>query len=343
MKNSQMAMCTAMSLALAACGGGGGDGGIVSTPPPPVALVKQETAVGKALPATPALTAGTYDVVGIIAASSGTRNLVPSDLAIEVASPDSSTWEYTLQFDPAVFPGLTGQNAPSGELTYRMPATYGHEYTYTGTYSDGTKDTAEGEDTSGSSSRDERVGDPHLTRYDSHVGASYASLGVWATLVDGAEALVAFAYGDRTLPGALPATGTATYRDVVQLSDYNYPSVGNITLTADFGASSITGEAWTSYSDPFADCATVACDDIPAGTAELSGTAPITNQGTFDIALSGTLRLNEDLSTAVPVNGVLGGAFFGPNAEQIGGYYSLPAGFPDDYGYETGAFVAERN
>ena len=81
MKNSQMAMCTAMSLALAACGGGGGDGGIVSTPPPPVALVKQETAVGKALPATPALTAGTYDVVGIIAASSGTRNLVPSDLS----------------------------------------------------------------------------------------------------------------------------------------------------------------------------------------------------------------------------------------------------------------------
>jgi hypothetical protein len=60
----------------------------------------------------------------------------------------------------------------------------------------------------------------------------------------------------------------------------------------------------------------------------VAGSAPFSSDGLFNIALSGTTNFtsNYTLNTPPPtetVSGAMNGAFFGPNAEQVGGTFVL--------------------
>ena len=59
----------------------------------------------------------------------------------------------------------------------------------------------------------------------------------------------------------------------------------------------------------------------------VGGSAPFTNDGLFDIGLSGTANYSANNSPQTPpsqaVTGAMNGAFFGPHAEQVGGTFSL--------------------
>jgi len=225
-----------------------------SSAPPPAVAVTQETVIGDPLPATPALTSGTYDVVGIVATNVDgqvdTHVLTPSDLRIAV---DASNSTYTLQFDPAVFPDLTADGAPAGELAYTITDDrYGHQYSVVDHYSDGRPSpSSDYTGTTASVDRSQSDGDPQNTRYTSHTGESYVSLGMWERYGSqkySSQPPVAFAYGERTPAADLPISGTATYSSTAILPEAGHPQEDtSVKLTADFGAKSIEAQVSIGY------------------------------------------------------------------------------------------------
>ena len=69
----------------------------------------------------------------------------------------------------------------------------------------------------------------------------------------------------------------------------------------------------------------------------MSGTGSIAGTGTFAIPLSGVL--NSRVANSDPITGSIAGAFFGPDASQIGATFTLShAGNPTI----TGVFAGER-
>jgi hypothetical protein len=71
-------------------------------------------------------------------------------------------------------------------------------------------------------------------------------------------------------------------------------------------------------------------DDPLAIGIHVAGSAPFSNDGSFDIPLSGTVNIGVGYEVTPPsappsqvVSGDMNGAFFGPNAQQIGGTFSL--------------------
>ena len=322
-----------LALALSACGGDGGGGSVASTPPPvaptaPAAAapaifqIGQEYTVGARLQPTPALTNGTYDVLGIVATTDGAGRIAntrptPSDLRIAV---DTATKTYTLLFDPAVFPGLTAPGVLAGKLAYVIESPlYGHEFSQTLKYSDGTVKTLDGYkgEVDEVNRGPERNGDPRYTSYRSDIGKRYVSLGRW-TLFDGpvTQQIILFAYGERTQPAALPASGTAQY----QFNDIEFGNGTDIKLTTDFSRRSIAADLLNVWDDALSS----------NGWFTLTGSGLIDRQGAFEIPLTGTSSAAPTLAT-----GSLGGAFFGPDASQIGGYWQASNGF-------TGSFVAVK-
>lgn len=345
-----LAAATAMGLALALAGCGGSDGstGIASVlpvPSTPSAVVQtgQQTTIGLALPPTPALVSTAYDTLGILSApdTNGTgpvRKLGPAELGVTV---DASTKTYTLTFDLAAFPGLAVAGEPAGQLinTIADPR-YGHAYTVVTSYSDGTTTREQLLGTEGFASK--RI-DGRDADYASNTGLSYVSLGQWQLSASGAvRQELDFVYGQRTAPAALPVTGTAYYsathvmgaltQDVPPASGAGY-LLANISLTADFGDRSIG--------------AVVATAEVPGAwdygskvSQNLSGSSQISMQGAFDMGLEGTLTVHGSTTTS-PVTGTLGGAFFGPSAEQVGGYLSLP-GIPSVNSPINTVFAADQ-
>jgi hypothetical protein len=346
---------------LAGCGGGGtGASALVSTPPPipssvgpasggpPLpsgAVTGTRYAITGALAPTPALTPGTYDAVGIAAPASmgeaGFRLLQSGDLRIIV---DASGATYTVSFDPSVFPDLAPPGAPRGEIDYAVAVDaagdttglYGHAYDATTTFSNGGSQTGHGEGDSGvgrpiGSSEGEQA--TAATGYASRTGASHVSLGAWGKDVSRIYVLpVAFAYGDRTPPAALPVTGKAAYHATAVLGHPGIEPLA-IDLGVDFAARTIRADV---------DATDVDYTSVPIGKVLLSGSDVITSQGAFDIALEGMAGTCTNYLCAkpdTPVSGRLGGAFFGPDASQIGGYFVLPLR-PAPGPAAVGAFIA---
>lgn len=339
-------------LMLAACGGSDGAVNSVSNDPPPP-VVTYETVVGAPLPLTPALVTGSYDTIGIemIENAGEPRILAPSDLRIGV---DSAAKRYTLTFDPAAFPNLVPSD---GKLVYTIDdERYGHDY-QTITYVDGVQDQTEAATgDSGSGYRPMAEGEPRNSKFTSILGLSHVSLGYWSwdaydpswdDCVDPVcQGSVAFVYGDRTPPSAIPASGTATYTTASATG-----CCDDVTLTADFGAKSISADVQYS-SFQFNGCY---CNHATGYIANLSGSSPIQSSGDFDIMLNGTTQTGgknlisqypheyspfEPDSDPVPAKGTLSGAFFGPDASQIGAVLEVPR--PDGT-VMTGAIAAKNN
>jgi hypothetical protein len=73
---------------------------------------------------------------------------------------------------------------------------------------------------------------------------------------------------------------------------------------------------------------------------DLHGTGVIASSGSLNIPLTGTMTVVPQ-NGAFSVTGALDGAFFGPNAEQIGGVYSV-SGAPGTGAYSD-AFIGTKN
>ena len=175
---------------LQACGGGGG-GGIASAPapattpppgsaPPANPVVARTTTIGAELPPTPATRAGTYDAIGVInkQAAAGNQqvvsNLRPGDLAITV---EPATKTYTLVFADGVAPNLSQPARLSHTIA---EPTYGHEYTVTTRFANGTVDTEVREGETATDTRPVSTGSSETTsRFWSSTGKQYVSYGFW--------------------------------------------------------------------------------------------------------------------------------------------------------------------
>jgi len=348
------------ALALTGCGGSGSIASVSSVPgpvaaatgiqapgevPSPVEAQSETTyatVIGDPLPPTPALTTGSYDAIAVAQLSetggyAHTTKLVPTG-ALEVAV-DHATNTYALSFDPAVFPNITLQGGDGGQLEFQIsdPA-YGHFYQSV------TRVDGEVTSTYSSEGKDGEVWNNLVDEpwFDSSVGKSHVSLGKWSWPWQGLtgtgdwiDGSVVFVYGDRTPAGAIPTSGTASYQVTDRmLSGYqeanNYgPANLDILLRADFGAQSIGADVrYDTY--------------VYGGDGyhfDLSGAAPIDPNGSFDIALNGTMQVgtsDDNWLTYTPgpnpavsaPSGEMMGAFFGPSGEQIGATMMIP-GFSD--------------
>ena len=168
------------------------------------------------------------------------------------------------------------------------------------------------------------------TTLDYDIGYSYVAMGEWSwNVVDsngggatGESGNLLFVNGDRTPATGIPVSGTATY-DARGLYFATVP----FTLTADFGQRTMAALIDQNYrSDPAGDIM-----DYPlAFGIHVGGSAPFGNDGLFNIPLTGTVNFASSYAIntpqpppAEPTTGTMNGAFFGPNAEQVGGTFFL--------------------
>lgn len=290
-----------LCLALSACGGGGGGSDVANIPPPPVTPTPSPTPS----PTPAVMQAGNYDLFGRVVTASpegrSANTVAPGQFSLTVSQ--SSAGKAAYKFD-----------APAGFLPGSLKSI---DY---GTSSEKVL----------SFSADQNI----ATRFAIDAGYSYVSMGEWewyfvhldGGTVGGFSDLL-FVTGDRTPASGIPVSGKATY-DAHTLSLLSTDLKAGIpfTLTADFGQRTISTEIEQNYRyNPQGDIM-----DNPAPGIHVGGSAPFSNSGTFDIPLTGTANYASSYAINTPepppsqaVTGDMNGAFFGPNAEQVGGTFSL--------------------
>ncbi len=347
MRHLPIVSLVAMTITLAACGGAGSEVASIPpalpTPPPPPPSIVSTTVDTTVIP-SPATRPGTFDTIALVVRAgaegiSTYRLASPSEVRITAYQPGPSPNEisYTLQLNAPELPGetssLTSIIKPIFASRVNRDVRFGDIMTASNTYSDGTKNEidrvehrstvpyrGEGNDNDGtvsiSSGREIR----HLLYYD--VGLSYVSLGLWqwaGLLPDGNgfdEGAFLFVHGERTLATDIPTSGTASY------SAATLNSIFDITLSANFGQRTLSAQlarAAQLFYDGDRGYTTILGVDV-------HGTGAITASGSFSIPLSGTL-INPELAprepTLRPATGLFEGAFFGPNAAQVGGFFAI--------------------
>jgi len=307
---------------------------------------------------SPATRAGTTDLLGRLTINPGTGN--PADWTVRktapgeftmgvgpISGPNGQYFQYTLNGPAGIIPGAAPTTtAPSPLISWDINSTVA--YRYTNPYGDtpqylGQRLTGENElgaqlfsydFTRGvtGASQPYGTGTNLHTRLDYDVGLSYVAMGEWSwsivdvngvTVAGTPSAKLLFVNGDRTPPSNIPVSGTATYdaRTLLMLSSAGTAGIP-FTLTADFGLRTIA----TRIDQDFQNHGT-APDSVPIQGIHVSGSAPFSSDGSFDIPLTGTVNYSYANQTTPPpseaASGDMNGAFFGPNAEQIGGTFSL--------------------
>lgn len=164
-------------------------------------------------------------------------------------------------------------------------------------------------------------------------GYDYTSYGVWSHDITvcfiftcGSEFYASvFAFGSPTGAAGMPTTGSATFNGTMD-GYYSYQTQyaaaihGDATLTADFGAKTVTG----AFHDITATAILGSAPDVfPAIdiNAQISG-------GTISGTVSGGMAGSQ---------GTLAGDFFGPGAAEMGGVFQMTG-----YGDTVGAFAAKQ-
>jgi hypothetical protein len=322
-------------LMLSACGGGGG-GGVASIPPPPPTPAPTPTPAVTSIDvqtswlSSPATNAGSYGVIGLVRETAGGTSTshfaAPGEFQLNVSNSNASGgFLYSLGAPSGFLPaGSSNFNLPVGIASwdfnpggpnYRYDNPYGDYPQHFGSnlkeyeiHSDGSKTLRENYDFNRSSHQNMITDLPSGQRITESslfdIGLSYVAMGEWSwgpvtvnadgsSTPSGDRHSVYFAYGSRTPGPDIPTSGTATY-DAHALSAMSSP----FTLTADFGARSISTEI------------------SQASLFDVSGSAPFSSNGSFDITLAGT-------AGSKAASGSMEGAFFGPNAELVGGVFSV--------------------
>ena len=354
-----------LCLLLTACGGAGTEG-VASTPPPPPTPapppVSQATSIDVQTSwlNSPATRVGSYDTIALATqtanGTSSFRFAAPGEFRLDVTqSAAGSGFVYSLTAPSGFLPGgLSAITVPiraiswdfnPGGPNYRYGHPYGDYPQFFGqnlkeydVYSDGTKKLQEDYDYSRESYRNAIVDISSTERISESVeydlGLSYVAMGEWSwgpvttnsngtSTPTGDSKSVYFVYGDRTAGSAIPASGTAIY-DAHSLALRSNGGAAGIpfTLTADFGQRTMSTQIDQNYRY---DAANPSSDPILG--LHVSGSAPFSNSGDFNIPLAGTANYSATNSPMTPpseaVAGSMNGAFFGPHAEQVGGTFAI--------------------
>lgn len=314
------AVLLSLCLALSACGGDGASS-VASIPPPPVAPTPAPGPTPTSAPAVgayPLTRSGSYDLLGRLWDFS--RATVPGEFTMAVsATSGDEGFDYKLHAPAGVLPGgLTSIDfGPSGAWSTNANGYLRGSYSRTLPFSP----------------------DQNLaTSLYLDAGYSYVSMGEWDWYfvhLDGGTAggfgALQFVNGDRTPFAGIPVSGKANYdAHTLSLLSSNLAAGIPFTLTADFDARTISTQIDQNYRyNPNGDSM-----DYPAPGIHVSGSAPFSNSGTFDIPLAGTANYNSGYAMNTPqtppsqsATGNMNGAFFGPHAEQVGGTFAVgPAG-----------------
>jgi len=342
---------SAMAL-LSACGGGSGVDSATSVPGPtssqPVSVVST-TIVGRTpLQQTVATKAGTYDSLAALYVQifdkgrpgAITVTSLDSPLLKVKVDPAAKAFTLTAQFpDGDVSRSYVGSSAAalhSSVATNEFYGDFGYNIQYQYTFSDGTKSDVRNQDITkfvaneaGSDIGGRVQTSPTTYRSSSfftELGLSYVSYGDWYLSdlqTDGASTMqtrgreVRLIYGERTAPSDLPASGKATYegRD------------GILHLAADFGDRTITAD----LDSPAR--VEVSSDDYgheyknAIVGIKVSGSSSISSSADFTIPLAGN-AIYPDVESKQPdildpITGKFRGAFFGPQAAEVGGFVTL--------------------
>ena len=150
-------------------------------------------------------------------------------------------------------------------------------------------------------------------------GLRFSSLGVWdrADLATGTiNQMAAISFGSRTLASDVPRTGTGTYQgfligNAIETGGQFAISAG-ATATADFGARSIAFQSTGSTKT-----------DRSTGVAVADTGYNVTGTLTYS---AGSNTLAGTLTSANGKTGTAGGAFYGPQAAEMGVTFSLSSG-----------------
>ena len=337
------------------------------TPPPPPASPSALTVIsGYSLTgsldvqtswlASPATRAGTYDLIGRLTLTpqdgdpTSYRALLPGEITLALTNPTGRAFSYTLNAPVGTLPGGLTSLGPATSVSswdinqnvaYRYDNPYedwaqalGQRLTAFDKANNGSETPLFSYDfTRGSTSAVTSLGSGKSLRatLDYDIGYSYVAMGEWSWRVvdlNGAAAGdfgdLLFVNGDRTPASGIPASGTATYdaRTLALLSSNGTPGIP-FTLTADFGQRTMSTRIDQDYRyDPAR-----GVSDDPILGIHVTGSAPFSNDGSFDIPLTGTANYVYNNSPTTPptesVAGIMDGAFFGPDAEQVGGVFAI--------------------
>ncbi|MES2327227.1 MAG: transferrin-binding protein-like solute binding protein [Pseudomonadota bacterium] len=298
--------------------------------------------------------AGSYDLVGRVISTpsngaSSTHILTPGEASFLVAK-QSDVLNFKLDA-----PGIM----PTGGIAFPSPVRFwsptlsdpsqfyeddksgtwpqylGQRLSFYRIHIDGSEELAGYSDFQRGTSTSAVTGTTSMLTYN--IGNAYVAMGEWASSVVtpgvAPSTDLLFVNGNRTPPSGIPVSGTATYdaHTLSLLAPY-YDSADPglyFTLTADFGLRTIAtriDQDYRHYDDDFIygepAISTAAILGIHVG-----GSSTFSNEGYFDILLSGTVNYSATNAVATPpsepVTGSMNGAFFGPHAEEIGGTFSL--------------------
>jgi hypothetical protein len=280
---------------------------------------------------------------------------------MNVANSTLGGLRYAFNPPPATLPpGLATSAVGSPQISWDINSTAAYRYTniygdtsqYLGERLAGFAKAANGSEgqlfsydlTRGSATSLSSLGSDQRLRTDLtyDIGYSYVAMGEWSwgvvgrngDLVPGTDyGNLLFANGDRTPSSGIPVSGTATY-DARTLNGW---VKAPFALAADFGLRTISTRIDQDYRyNPAGDL----LDEPLAIGLHVAGSAAFSNDGVFDIPLTGTLNHGyntPDTPPSTPITGDMNGAFFGPNAEQVGGTFLLGAGGLRD------AFVGQQH
>ena len=325
---------------------------------------------------SPATRLGSYALIGRLSEtpangdSTSYRVIAPGEFSMGVATSANGGLSYTLNAPVGVLPAdRTSSVVPSAQISwdinstvaYRYTNTYGDTPQYLGERLTGFAKAADGSETQLFSYDYTRGawgfgvslgGNTYLaTNLDYDLGFSYVSMGEWSwSVVDdvtgnrvpgNAHGQLLFVNGDRTPAAGIPLSGTATYDAHTLEMRSSSGAIGiPFSLTADFGLRTIA----TSINQDFQNYGSG--DGDPIQGIHVAGSAPFSNDGSFDIPLTGTVNYSYANEPAPPANqpatGDMNGAFFGPNAEQIGGTLSLQRSVDQTPLYQD-AFVGQQH
>lgn len=324
------------TLLLAACGGGSSGGvnrvaSVPTAPPPPPEPTFVRSTIEKVtlLSARAGLTDGNYGLKAVIDETTDavrtTRILTSGEATLGV---DAAARTYTLTVSAEGFPSGQAFNLASPPYLAGGDSGFGYHVIQTGHYSDGSTvvDEFDNNRCCGYPVRQISADRGQITGMFLDIRHQYVTLGEWEdrtveyvgplefhSLPDDPSRRIAFVQGIRTEPGDIPLAGTASYVDD---SDF-------LHLDANFTAQMIAADIKV---EPYADSDDPRFNEIGI-TA--SGSAPILASGDFLIPLTGSYFTPRGLVDGT-LTGTVDGAFFGPQATEIGGVYQLfKDGAPD--------------
>lgn len=157
----------------------------------------------------------------------------------------------------------------------------------------------------------------------------YTALGLWSVVRSSPTSTThvgAFITGYQTPATAMPTTGTATYSGANNVAGFvaTMPSngsggtlLGDASLTANFGTGAVTGNLTNMKVTEIGASSSVPWNNVSVNASIVAGTS------TFGGSTAATNAPSGKYSVPNGATGNIAGAFYGPNAEELGAVWSI--------------------